>query len=118
MKGKKKQIRAEIPSNLKEIKQIEKAYEMDIYVYISIEPYPPKSSGMKLKQWTVSESGVFFTIGWSPKEDVRGTYWINANQTNFTAYGIIDLDGDGQFTTYMATRSENPNAPITGPDVY
>jgi hypothetical protein len=120
LKYKKASIRAEVPMNLKGIKTAEISYEANFDVYVSAEQYPPTSSGMKSKRWVYTDSGGFYTMGWSPDGDVRGTYWVTTseNEYNFTAWGIIDLDGDGVFATYKATKSENPNAPITPPDVY
>ena len=118
LKLKKSKVRSEVPLNLEGIKQALEAYEVTYGVFVSAEPYPPKSSGMKSKQWIPASSGGFYSMGWKPDGDVRGTYWITTTTTNFTAYGIIDVDGDGEFATYKATTSENPNAPITGPNVY
>ena len=53
-----------------------------------------------------------------PNGDVRGSYMVSTTNTNFTATGISDVDGDGVYATYQATKSENPNAPTTAPDVY
>jgi uncharacterized tellurite resistance protein B-like protein len=114
----KKTKRGEVPLNLKGIKTVELAYEATFDVYVTAAPYPEKSSGDKTKKWSKGSSGGFATLGWSPDGDVRGTYWVTTTVTNFTAYGIIDVDGDGVFATYKATKSENPNVPITGPDVY
>ena len=118
LKVKKSKVRSEVPLNIKGIKQAIVAYEAYNDVFVSAEPYPPKSSGMKSKQWIPADAGGFSTVGWKPDGDVRGTYWVTTTVTNFTAYGIIDVDGDGEFATYIATISENPNAPITGPNVY
>ena len=113
-----KNMRGEVPMNLKGIKTAQIAYEGSFDTFVTIAPYPRKSSGKKTKQWVRGASGGFMTVGWSPDGDVRGTYWVTTTTTNFTAWGIIDVDGDGKFATYTATISENPNAPITPPDVY
>ena len=113
-----RKLRSEIPINLRGIKTAELAYESNFDVYVSADPYPPISSGDEAKQWVRNSAGGFSTIGWSPDGDVRGTYWVTTTDMNFTAWGIIDLDGDGKYATYMATKSENPNSPITGPDVF
>ena len=117
-KYKKSTIRSEVPVNLKGIKTAQFAYEGGFDVFIEADPYPPISSGMTLKKWDPVQAGGFSVIAWEPDSDVRGTYWITTTTTDFTAYGIIDIDGDGNFATYKATKSENPNSPITPPDVY
>ena len=109
--------RAEVPVNLKGIKTAELMYEADNDVYVSAAAYPANGNG-ESQQWEEAKSGGFSVLGWMPYGDVRGTYWVTTTATNFTAYGIIDVDGDGQFATYTATKSVNPNAPITGPNVY
>ena len=43
---------------------------------------------------------------------------VVTSSNNFTAIGISDLDGDGVYATYIATKSLNPNNPITPADVY
>jgi hypothetical protein len=118
LKSQKNNIRSEVPYILKMIKVAELVYESNWDVWVDVEPYPEKSSGMKTKQWNPSDSGGFEILGFTPDGDVRGTYWVTTETTNFTAYGIIDLDGDGEFATYKATKSENPNSPINAPDVY
>ena len=112
-----KSKRAEVPSNLKGIKTAQLAYEanFDTFVAASAYPgYPTKTT----QRWVMSESGGFASMGWSPDGDVRGSYWVETTNYNFRAFGISDVDGDGSYATYVATKSQNPNAPITGPDVY
>ena len=109
--------RSEIPSNLKGIKSAQIAYESDFDQFVNCSQYP-SSPSKATQQWTVSNSGGFKTIGWRPDGDVRGSYWVVTSAVDFTAYGISDVDGDGVYATYMATKTMNPNAPITPPDVY
>ena len=112
-----KSKRAEIPMNLKAIKTAQIMYESNFDVLVDCDQYPyfPTKT---TQQWRVSESGGFATIGWAPDGDVRGSYWVETNNYDFTAYGVSDVDGDGVYATYVATKSTNPNSPITGPDVY
>ena len=109
--------RGEIPTNLKAIKTSEVAYESNFDVYVTCSAYPG-SPTKTTQQWTKSSSGGFSTLGWTPDGDVRGSYQVATTTTNFTATGLSDVDGDGTQATYVATKSENPNAPTTGPDVY
>ena len=117
-KYKKSAMRSEIPVNLKGIKTAQIAYESNFDVFVSADPYPPQSNGVVQKIWDQSQAGGFSVIGWVPDGNVRGTYWVTTTSIDFTAYGIIDIDGDGNFATYQATKSTNPNSPHTGPDVY
>ena len=112
-----KSKRGEVPLNLKGIKTAELAYESNFDVFVQATAYP--STPTKTTQpWTPGSAGGFDTLGWSPDGDVRGSYAVTTTSTNFTATGLSDVDGDTQYATYVATKSENPNAPTTGPDVY
>jgi len=108
----------EVISNIRVIRQVEIAYEGLFDAFISVDAYPPPSSTGNPRKWETSKSGDFQTLGWAADGEVRGTYWVTTTDTNFTVFGIIDVDGDGQFATYKATKSENPNAPITRSDIY
>jgi len=112
-----KSKRAEIPQNLKAIKTAQIAYENEFDVYVKCAAYPATPT-KTTQQWTKSASGGFRTIDFTPSGDVRGSYMVSTSQFNFTVIGISDVDGDGVYATYIATKSENPNAPITAPDIY
>ena len=110
-------LRAEVPAHLKAIKRQQEAY-MQLYdVYVSCAAYP-KGPSDPPKQWKIGDSGGFKTIGFNPGTEVRGTYMVSTSSVDFTAIGIIDADNDGVYATYIATKSENPNYPVTAPDIY
>ena len=67
--------------------------------------------------WNASESGGFQTLGWIPDGMVRGSYSVTTMADDFRAIGLSDIDGDGNYATYVATKSTSPMA-ITPPDVY
>jgi type II secretory pathway pseudopilin PulG len=112
-----KSKRAEIPQNLKAIKTAQLAYEAEYDVYVRCAAYP-SSPTKTTQQWTKASSGGFKVIDFQPDGDVRGSYMVSTTATNFTVIGVSDVDGDGVYATYTATKSLNPNAPITAPDVY
>ena len=112
-----KSKRAEVPMNLKAIKTMQEAYEADYDVYIPAAAYPLFPS-KEAQPWIVSESGGFQKLGWSPEGNVRGSYSVTTTATDFRAVGVIDVDGDGVYATYVATKSSNPVAPLTARDVY
>ena len=111
--------RSEIPVNLKSIKTSQIQYESDFDVYVRVAPYPSTPT-KTTQQWVKNRSGGFVTLNWAPDGDVRGSYWVDIapNGQNFTATGISDVDGDGVYATYIATKSESPNTPITPANVY
>jgi len=110
--------RSEVPINLLNIKTALIQYEQNYDVYVRCRAYPPFPSGKVTQQWSPSSSGGFRVIGFQPDGDVRGSYMVSTSSTNFTVTGIIDVDGDGFYATYVATKSENPNSATTAPDVY
>ena len=112
-----KSKRSEVPTNLKAIKTAEIAYESNFDVFVTAAAYP--SAPTKTTQvWVKGSSGGFATLGWTPDGAVRGSYAVATTTTDFTATGLADVDGDGTQATYVATKSNNANAPTTGPDVY
>ena len=120
--GQLKMKRGEVPSNMKAIKTSQLQYEANMNSFVKCAPYPFGTPGRDTKQWVKASSGGFETINWAPYGDVRGQYWVvtseSRNSNDFTIYGISDIDGDGVYATYTATKSTNPTAPITAPDVY
>lgn len=103
-------MESEVPITLKGIQFAQKQYEEQFDVYVPAEPYPPRRSGEEQTHtWVSSESGGFKELGYEPSfGDVRGTYWVEVSNVDFTAYGVIDVDGDGVFQTYYATSSIAP----------
>ena len=112
-----KSKRSEVPMNLKGIKTAEISYESNFDVFVTASAYP-SSPTKTVNTWVKASSGGFATMGWAPDGDVRGSYSVATSTTDFTANGISDVDGDGVNATYTATKSNNPNSPTTGPDVY
>ena len=112
-----KSKRSEVPMNLKGIKTAEISYESNFDVFVTASAYP-SSPTKTVNTWVKASSGGFATMGWAPDGDVRGSYSVATTTTDFTASGLSDVDGDGVNATYTATKSNNPNSPTTGPDVY
>lgn len=50
----------------------------------------------------------FVRIGWAPKSDVRGGYWVEVTEdkSDFTVHGVADADGDGTFQEVVATKDK------------
>ena len=112
-----KSQREEIPQNLRAIKNAQIAYEQNYDVYVRCSAYPATPT-KTAQQWDKSASGGFKTIDFSPSGKVRGSYMVSTGVTNFTVIGISDMDGDGVYATYIATKSIHPNQPVTPPNVY
>ena len=112
-----KSKRSEVPTNLKGIKTAEIAYESNYDTFVTAAAYPGTPS-KTTQTWTKTASGGFATMGWAPDGDVRGSYAVSTSNTDFTATGLSDVDGDSTQATYLATKSTNANAPTTGADIY
>lgn len=59
------------------------------------------------------------TLGWRPDGDIRGVYWteVNADSKDFSVHAFADVDGDGRWTEYTSTKTNNATQ-IGDPDVY
>lgn len=107
--------RAEVPVNLKIIKSMLEYHKESSGKYISIEAYP-KTTSTTPQDWIESESGGFEKISFVPMTYAYGSYWVEAAEDDFAVYGISDIDGDGVYATYKATKSMNPT--LLTKDVY
>lgn len=57
-------------------------------------------------------------LGWMPySTEEQGAYWVEAHADAFTVFGIADLDWDGEFVRYTATRDQ-PATQVTPDGVY
>jgi len=47
-------------------------------------------------------------LAWAPDRLARGVYWIEASEdgSDFTVWGMIDVDGDGEPAVYSATSTQ------------
>ena len=58
--------------------------------------------------WDVPRSAGFKILGWTLDGDVRGFYSVTTTATDFRVMGTSDIDGDGVYATYIATKSTKP----------
>ena len=112
--------RAELPLMIAEIKKAQLANHDLLMFYVDAEPYPPQPSATP-QTWNVADSGGFKDIAWSPGADVTvyGSYAIKVSEdgSDFTITGVSDIDGDGVFATYIATKDTDPERK-TGESIY
>ena len=104
---------AEVPANVNGIKTAELAYDAAFDQFIEETSFQPDAfPGQELRSWGASG---FDTLGWGPDGQVRGSYKVSStSSTDFRVTGIADIDGDGIFATYTATKSIN--ATLVTPD--
>ena len=99
--------RAELPHIIQQIRSAQIAYEAKHNSYVTCPPYPATPT-KTTQQWEASQAIGFSKLGWKPDGDIRGVYGVTVTSSDFNVLGISDLDGDGVFATYMATKSEEP----------
>ncbi|MFZ5478634.1 MAG: type IV pilin protein [Myxococcota bacterium] len=109
--------RAEVPGNVTGIHTSELAYEASFDEYVSATANPSTTPGKDLRDFDLSISG-WRELGWSPDGPVRGQYAVSAASTDFTVIASTDIDGDGDFCVYTATRSTNARLASGDENVY
>ncbi|MSQ03283.1 MAG: hypothetical protein EXR71_15560 [Myxococcales bacterium] len=99
--------RAEVPGNVDGIKTAQLAYDAayDDFVQVGSEAQARSVIGKTPHSW--EGGGDWDRIGWSPDGLVRGGYWVTVEDGDFTVHGICDVDGDGDYAEYIATKSQN-----------
>ena len=110
----------EVVQNLNGIRVAQLYHHSKFGAYVDCNLYPSKPN-QSTQVWDIQDSGGFLTLGWAPDGPVRSSYWVTLrnNGTDFVVTGITDLDGDGVFATYVATKTQNAStAPINGSGVY
>ena len=113
-----KAMRGELPINIKKIKTAQLQYESIHDSFVSCDEYPSRSGGSSKRSWSPPETSGFEILKWQPESDVRGSYSVTTTTNDFTIVGVIDVDGDGEYATYTATKSTNPISPTTDQDIY
>jgi hypothetical protein len=97
--------RDECIDNLKAIKTAQASYDAAFDQYINVHSFHPDSKPGKSKREFTTGSA-FDTLAWMPDEEIRGSYKVvTTSTTDFTAYCITDVDGDGKKATFTATKT-------------
>lgn len=105
--------RAEIPSNVKAIKDVEMAYDAEYNQFLTATQHPTTTPGKSPVDWAGGNTS-FQRLGWAPDGAVRGVYSVSTVAASsgtpggdFTVTGVCDVDADGVTATYTATKSVN-----------
>lgn len=103
--------RAEIPSNVKAIKEAEEIYNSEADAYTIATLHPTGTLGKKAQKWA-NGNAEFNKLNWRPDGEVRGAYNVTTTAPGSTAgdfqvFGNCDVDGDGTNAQYTATKSVN-----------
>ena len=110
----------EVPANLNGIRTAQLYYHSKFGTYVHCDLFPGKPNP-SMRAWEIKESGGFMTLGWASDGKVQGGYWVEvvSSGSDFVATGIADVDGDGVYATWVATKSKNASyEPINGPGVH
>ena len=108
--------RAEVPSNVDGIKTAELAYEASFDQFVNVSSFQPNSNPNKQQRAWTTGSG-FDTLGWGPDGNVRGSYNVSTNPTDFEVVGQCDVDGDGSSAQYEAGKVRNADM-TSGNNIY
>lgn len=110
-------LRAEAPLILDSIRNAERQHKEKEGRYVGFELQPPRQSDAALRRWQPTGKDGDPVLPIELHHKVRGSYWVQAEAEGFKAYGIIDADGDGVFSTYLATSAANATR-ITSDEIY
>ena len=99
--------RSECLPNLKAIKTTELVYDANFDRYIEESAFWPDSRpGKHLRDFP--SGSAFDTLGWRPDGQVRGSYKVvSTSWSNFMVTCITDVDGDGVYSSWTATKTSN-----------
>jgi len=109
--------RSELSYNVNLIQVAQLEYHQKYGRYVECSAYPPFLQ-KGTQSWNAAESGGFQILDWKPDGEVRGSYRVSVSEDDFTVMGISDIDADGVYATYVATKSQQTTQPTTPPDVY
>jgi hypothetical protein len=114
--------RAEVPTNLDGLRAAELAYDATFGGFLPCGSRGAADTMLSVDPhaWADDPAAACFRqLGWAPDGAVRGSYWVtvDASTGDFTAYGIVDADGDGDQAEYRASRDASA-AIVTWAEVY
>jgi type II secretory pathway pseudopilin PulG len=109
--------RSELQPNIQAIRTAMLSYDASFDRYVEVSRFHPDSSPGKTQRKFTTGSA-FDTLGWMPYGEVRGSYKVVVTSSrDFRVVGISDIDGDGVYASWTATKSINPTQ-ITPGNVY
>ena len=76
---------------------------------------PNPSPNKQQRAWTSGSN--FDTLGWGPDGNVHGSYDVGTFTTDFVTTGRCDVDGDGMWAIYSATKTLNATM-VSGNNIY
>lgn len=101
-------LRAEVPLNVNGIRIAENALKDAFGDYVSAAPAPrkPEEVNGTPVQWQSNRG--FDKLAWVPenKEEVYGSYSVEATADGFTVKGTCDTDNDGRRASFTATAAD------------
>ena len=100
----------EVLANMGAIQTALMIYEANFDRYIPIQAHPRALEALNGDAVPWTKGSDFDTLGWAPDGHVRGTYWVEIAEdgTDFTIWGAIDLDANGEAALFQATKTTPP----------
>lgn len=96
---------SELKKNVDAIRLAELFYHLRHrrYLPVSSEAEALRAApGAEAVAWLGSEQ--WDTLGWSAKTPVYGAYWVEVTGDDLRVVGVSDIDGDGRYMVYEATK--------------
>ena len=100
--------RSELPGNISGIRIAELASDASGTGLVAVgsraeaEAEIRAAGGRTLRPWRGGAG--WDTLGWRPETLIRGAYWVEVDGAAFTVWGIADVDDNGTYAEYTATR--------------
>jgi hypothetical protein len=99
-------VQQELCGNADGIKVAQLSYDAAFDTFVAAAPAPRAVDALDTKAvpWSANEG--FTTMGWRPDADVRGTYWVEITDNDFTVHAVAKLS-TGALVKCVSTLREN-----------
>ena len=105
--------RSEVPNLVDDIRAAQLAYHARTGRYLACGSEEAavavlaNGNGKKRRPFSGGDGDCWAELGWVPNHEVRGEYFVllNNDGSDFQAHGICDVDGDGEFALYVASKT-------------
>ena len=109
--------RTEALVHVEEIRQKELSYYSTHNEFVALDVTPAKIVGPGTVPFDSPDIKDWKRLGWLPSGDVRCQYRVEVTESDFLVSGRCDVDGDGNYSMYQASRMKETKL-ITAEDIY
>ena len=104
--------RAELPTTVEEIRTAQLAHHAASGRFVACgNELDARSAlvgdaGKRAREFNPGDDPCWDELGWGPEGQLRGAYWVevSASGDDFKITGISDVDADGEYAIFAATR--------------